>query len=36
MEFLIKRFGLKHENFIKVSYSDLLIQKQKETKNEKA
>jgi predicted adenylyl cyclase CyaB len=29
MEFLIERFGLKQENFIKVSYSDLLIQKQK-------
>ncbi len=29
MEFLIGKFGLKQENFIKVSYSDLLIQKQK-------
>lgn len=29
MEFLIERFELKRENFIKISYSDLLIQKQK-------
>ncbi len=36
MEFLIQGFGLKRENFVKVSYSDLLIQKQKEIKNEKA
>lgn len=36
LEFLIRRFNLKQENFILVSYSDLLIQKQKDTENEKA
>ncbi len=34
MEFLIDKFGLRRESFISVSYSDLLIRKQKEIKNE--
>ncbi len=31
MQFLIKKFNLEREEFIKVSYSDLLIQKQKQS-----
>lgn len=30
MKFLINKFALKQEDFIKVSYSDLLLQKQNE------